>query len=99
MPVAIDETTGTAIITTSGEVDPSTAHRLRKACTTTRQRARDVVIDLAAVTYLGAAGLAVLCEDAAAARAAGGWSRLRRPSHPVRIAVDACDLGSRLTIE
>lgn len=96
--VTIDEDLGVATVAVSGEIDPSTAARFRTLCSSTRGRAPDLVIDMAAVSYCGAAGLAVLCEAEAAARDGSGRCQISDPSHIVRLAIEACGLRSYLSI-
>lgn len=92
----LDSSTRSATISVAGELDPSTADRLRDVCVLAQRQATDVLIDLSDVTYCGAAGLAALCEAEEAGRDAPGSCRFDRPSHPVRMAIGACGLAPRL---
>lgn len=82
----------TATITVTGELDPSSVDRLRQACVIACKHVEEVDIDLAGVSYCGAAGLRLLSEMDEEARAHGVSCRFRRPSRPVRLVIEACGM-------
>jgi anti-anti-sigma factor len=84
----------------SGEVDLLTSPRLAAAIASALQGGRpDVVVDLARVEFIDAAGIHVLENAAGEARGAGGELVLRSPSRAVRRMLGVLDLDRALPVE
>jgi anti-sigma B factor antagonist len=72
MPVdQISETNGRIVIALSGEIDLETAPAVRKALLDNLKGGKDLLIDLAQVTYIDSSGIASLVESLQLARKQG----------------------------
>ncbi len=84
--VEVASADGETIVTARGDIDVTTAPRLRAALTQAQTGVRDdvadrrVVVDMSQVTFLNASGLGVLAGAAVRARRAGGEILLRDPT-------------------
>lgn len=90
LDLAVDPAVDHILVTVAGEIDYSTADRLRHCLvrSTTDPGDRVLVLDLSAVSYFGSVGLTILLETAQ--EVAGRSSAV----HPFRVVVD----GSRPVI-
>jgi anti-sigma B factor antagonist len=75
---------GHVLITVAGEIDIATAPQLRDRLAALAASGRRLVVDLAQVSFLGAAGLDVLAAAARQARARGGGLGVVSPRPLVR---------------
>jgi anti-sigma B factor antagonist len=75
---------GHAIVTVAGEIDIATAPQLRAQLYAVTASGRPVIVDLTAVTFLGAAGLGVLATAAARATAHGGKLHVAARRYQIR---------------
>jgi anti-anti-sigma factor len=92
----------TTVVRVVGELDLSNAPTLRAELWRTIQAnssASSVVVDLAEVTFLGVAGLAVLAEGSRLAGESGTTVLLARPSKPVRRLIEITGLEAVLTVQ
>lgn len=88
------------IVTVAGEIDFSTAPRLRQALVEVlHARGPETVVDLSAVSFIDASGIGVLMGAANLAHSEGGQLVLRRPSRPVLLLLDLMELHGVLGIE
>jgi anti-anti-sigma factor len=86
-------TDGLALVSVSGEVDVSTAPRVLAAANDAlRQGARAIFIDLAKVTFFGAAGATALLAVRRQCCQQGAIFALLRPSRPALRVLDFTDL-------
>lgn len=83
---------GVAVVRVPGEVDLSTANRLRTCCQSALDASASevrpeleprVVVDLTETTFLDSSALGVLVGVAKQVDAGGGWLRLAAAQHPV----------------
>lgn len=77
---------GYVIITAGGELHAATAPALRRYVTglADQQPGRDVILDLAGVSFADAAGVSALVAAGSAIQYSGGSLRLAGPSHQLR---------------
>jgi len=94
---ALDTSDGTTVLVVTGEIDISTAPRLREHLQ--QLDAPEVVIDLTAMTFIDSTGLGVLVGAVKRVRENGGNLILRRPSRSTRKVLDISGLASMVTIE
>lgn len=83
-----------------GTLDVTTAHRLRAALAELIHAGyRDVVLDLAELDFLAAAGLGVLIDSHTALQAAGGGLTLSNLPRTVQRVLSITELDKTLTVE
>ncbi|HEY1465939.1 MAG TPA: STAS domain-containing protein [Acidimicrobiales bacterium] len=88
------------IVTVTGEIDFSTAPRLRRALAEAlHARGPETVVDLSAVSFIDASGIGVLMGAVNLAHSEGGQLVLRHPSRPVLFLLDLMELHGVLGIE
>ena len=95
--VTVELSGDTATLAVTGDVDIVSAPSLREQLL--RIDARNVVVDLAGVTFIDSSGLGVLVAALKRAREAGGELTLRSPSRPTRKVLDITGLSQLVTIE
>ena len=85
-PLAIraEHQRGHTIVTVAGDIDTITAPRLRECLHKLAACGRPLVVDMDAVTFLGAAGLGVLATAASRAVAHGGWLQVACGRYQIR---------------
>ena len=99
-PVAdfqVDTSGETAVLRISGEVDISTAPRLRERLQ--QLDSRSVVVDLSAMTFIDSTGLGVLVGAFKRLREGGGDLVLRAPTRSTRKVLELTGLSQVVTIE
>ena len=86
------------VITAGGELHAATAPALRSYVTSLagQQPGRDVILDLAGVSFADAAGVSALVAARSAIRDSGGSLRLARLSRQLRVIFAAARLTSHL---
>ena len=95
----VERTGRSVVVCADGELDLATAPAMRRALAQAiGDGTADVVVDLARVTFVDAAGLASIVEAADAVRAAGGRLRLASPSRMLRRVLVLLDLEERLPV-
>ena len=90
---------GSARVSLAGEIDLSTAQRLRSellAVIVAAPPGADVRVDLAGVTFVDATGIGVLIRANQAARRAGIGFAVANPTGVVRRIIDVLDLAGTL---
>jgi anti-sigma B factor antagonist len=93
---------GCVVVALTGELDLATAGRLRTRLSDvvqSRPAPRQVVLDLAGLEFVDAAGISVLLGAQRALQARGGELCLRSPSRLVRRVVKVLDLERVLPVE
>jgi anti-sigma B factor antagonist len=96
--IAVDSVEDTRVIRAVGEIDLSTAPRLRAALEAARAHGTTTLLDMSAVSFIDSNGLRVLLEAARAAeRSEWGWF-IVRPSATVRRLVAISRTSARLPI-
>ena len=84
-------------VTVGGELDLASAPRLREALRASADAAREVLLDLSAVTFIDSSGLSLLVAVDAESRADGfGFGLVAGPV--VRRLVELCDLQDTLPL-
>jgi anti-sigma B factor antagonist len=95
----VERTGRSVVVCADGELDLATAPAMRQALAqATGDGPADVVVDLARVTFVDAAGLAPMVDAADAVRAAGGRLQLASPSRMLRRVLALLDLEERLPV-
>lgn len=90
----------TPVVSVRGEIDARTAPTLHSLLDGLIECGHtDLVLDLAAVTFLGAGGLGVIAGTGGVLRAAGGTLTLRSPPRQVRTILDITGISGRVLIE
>ena len=89
---------GFVIAALSGELDITAAPVLREKLLGLLHDASNLVIDLSAVSYADASGMAVLVGTSRRAGLLGGWLRLAAPSPEVARVLSATGIGPHLDI-
>jgi anti-sigma B factor antagonist len=98
MAANIDEQDGCTVLRLSGDVDLAASPALRKTLMELMFERREVVIDLAAVTYMDSSGVAGLVEAYQMARKNGSRFVLAQPSDPVKRVLQLARLDRVFTI-
>jgi anti-sigma B factor antagonist len=89
---------GYTVITLAGEIDVTTAPRLRKRLTALASSGRPVVADLNQASFLDTAGLGVLAAAAQQAAASGGSLHIVSPRHQVRRILTLTGMDQQLSL-
>jgi anti-sigma B factor antagonist len=89
---------GYTVITLAGEIDVTTAPRLRKRLTALASSGRPVVADLNQTSFLDAAGLGVLAAAAQQAAASGGSLHIVSARHQVRRILTLTGMDQQLSL-
>lgn len=98
--VEIRHTGSCAVVAVAGDIDVSTASSLRiHLDAVADEGTANIVLDLAHVTFFGAAGLGIVATVAARLRAAGGGLTLRRPSAQMVRLLEITTLIDRVEID
>lgn len=98
--VQVGFTSTDAVISVRGELDAHTAPTLHSVIRGLIELGhRHLVIDLAAVTFLGAGGLGVLASGRSVLRSADGSLTLRSPGRQARRILDVTGISQRVPIE
>lgn len=100
--VSVVRTGGTAVVTLRGELDLATGDALRARLaevTGTAPPPARLVLDVAGLAFVDAAGIAVLLGAQRALARTGGTVSLRSPSRLVRRVVRVLQLGHLLPVE
>jgi anti-anti-sigma factor len=98
--VHVDFTVSDTVTSVRGELDAHTAptlHNLLRGLVDSGHTA--LVIDLAAVTFIGAGGLGVIASTGSAVRALGGSVTLRSPTRQARRILEITGISQRVLIE
>jgi anti-anti-sigma factor len=90
---------GAVVITVTGEVDMGTSPRVWDAILSRSSSPPEVVLDLAGVSFLDSAGLAVLIRGHHHMTAQGGRLVLRNVSRPVGRTIDIAGLTKLLPVD
>ena len=96
--LAIDQQ-GRKVLVASGDLDLQTAQVLRRRIVTATEPGEDLVIDLAAVTFMDSPGLGTLIYCDRVQRERGGRLVLKDPSGPVRDLFEMVQLASVIELE
>jgi anti-sigma B factor antagonist len=89
---------GYTVITLAGEIDVTTAPRLRKRLTALASSGRPVVADLNQASFLDAAGLGVLAAAAQQAADSGGSLHVVSARHQVRRILTLTGMDQQLSL-
>lgn len=98
MNIETREKDGTILVTLSGEVDLSHSAALRKRLMELMFERRNVVVDMAAVTYVDSSGIAGLVEAYQMARKSNTRFTLAAVSDPVRRVLQLARLDRVFTL-
>jgi anti-sigma B factor antagonist len=98
MNIETSEKDGTILVTLSGEVDLSHSAALRKRLMDLMFERRNVVVDMAAVTYVDSSGIAGLVEAYQMARKGNTRFTLAAVSDPVRRVLQLARLDRVFTL-
>jgi anti-sigma B factor antagonist len=100
LQIAHEAREGVRILGVSGRIGIAASAQLAQALNEELQAGQtSILIDLAGVDYVSSAGLLVLQDTAAAARARGARLALCNLSEPVRVAFDLAGLTAEFAIE
>ena len=80
LSLSTDLVTGAALVTVVGEVDLSSAERLREELETALHHARTVVVDVGGMSFIDSSGLNALVHAHRTAQEVGSELRIRRPT-------------------
>lgn len=86
------------IVRLVGEIDLANLPDLRAALGLAAERSRSILVDLAGVSFMGAAGASALFKAAEQARDGGGELVLANPAPIVRKVIDIVSVGTPLVI-
>ncbi len=99
MKVTVEREGPTARVVVAGEVDLSTADRLREALRSELDSARPVLVDLEDCTFIDSVGLSVLVEAAQRAQGSDGAGLgIVAPSAAVRRLIELTQLHSLIPV-
>jgi len=99
LKLSVSEEGGRTVVVASGELDLYTSPRLRE-CLTQRidDGARQLVVDLGAVTFVDSTALGVLVAALKRVRAEGGTLELRAPTPSARKVLEITGLNRVFTV-
>ena len=97
--VRVDESSDEVIVAIGGELDLATVPELRRSLDDVLGRARRVVIDLDALTFVDSSGIGALVSVQKDVAALGHELVVRRCSAPVRRVLSITGADSVITIE
>jgi anti-anti-sigma factor len=90
LEVSVERPDGTTVVTAAGEIDMSSAPKLREALVSAEGR---IVVDLRAVSFLDSSGITVLTDAIRRLDESGGSLTLRKPQGIVRRALEIVRLA------
>jgi anti-anti-sigma factor len=88
-----------AVCTLRGELDSESAAPLRTVLAEQLEAGHDVLVDLAAVTFIDSSGLGVLAGALKRFQATGHHLRLHAPTPPIRRVLDMTGLANAFGVE
>jgi anti-sigma B factor antagonist len=90
---------GVAVLALRGEIDISTAPRLREAVQHAIESGVPIVLDMAEVTFMDSSGISTLVETAGVSRGLSSRVQIQRPSNQVRRILSLTGLADVFQLE